>query len=245
MLEKVPGADELRRRAAEAALSAVEPGMKLGLGTGRTAEHFVRLLSARVKDGLDVVGVPTSERTADLARAGGIRLATLDEEPALDLTVDGADEVDRSLRLIKGGGGALLREKIVAAASRRMVVIVDAGKLVEVLGAFPLPIEVIPFGLAPTTRAIEATAANLGLSGPIGLRTVENVPFRSDSGHFILDAAFGRIEDPAALAEALAVIPGVVEHGLFLNLATAVIVAHANGIEWLSRDGNRSDGAPS
>lgn len=246
MLEQAPGADELRRRAAEAALSAVEPGMKLGLGTGRTAEHFVRLLSERVKEeGLEVIGVPTSERTADLARAGGIRLATLDEEPALDLTVDGADEVDRSLQLIKGGGGALLREKIVAAASKKMVVIVDASKLVEVLGAFPLPIEVIPFGLAPTTRAIEAVAAGLGLSGPISLRTLENVPFRSDSGHFILDAAFGRIENPAALAEALAAIPGVVEHGLFLHLASAAIVAHANGIEWLSGNGNTSDGASS
>jgi ribose 5-phosphate isomerase A len=126
-----------------------------------------------------------------------------------------------------------------------MIVIVDAGKLVEVLGAFPLPIEVVSFGLAPTTRAIETTAAGLGLSGPIILRTVGNVPFRTDSGHLILDAAFGRIDDPAALAEALAGIPGVVEHGLFLHLASAVIVAHANGIEWLSRDGNTSDGASS
>jgi ribose 5-phosphate isomerase A len=237
MLEKVPGDDELRRRAAEAALSAVEPGMKLGLGTGRTAEQFVRLLSARVKDGLDVVCVATSERTADLAKAGGIRLTTLDDEPVLDLTVDGADEVDRSLRLIKGGGGALLREKIVAAASERMIVIVDAAKLVSVLGAYPLPIEVVPFGHVATTREIEAAAAELGLGGTIRLRAFEGKPFLSDGGHFILDAAFGRIDDPAALAEALVAIPGVVEHGLFINLASAVIVAHANGIEWLSRDG--------
>lgn len=238
MLEKVPGDDELRRKAAEAALSAVEPGMKLGLGTGRTAEHFVRLLSARVKEGLAVVGVPTSERTADLARAGGIRVATLDDEPVLDLTVDGADEVDRSLRLIKGGGGALLREKIVAAASKRMIVIVDAGKLVSTLGAYPLPIEVVPFGLAATTRAIEAAASALGLAGPISLRTVGKETFRTDGGHFILDAAFGRIDDPAALAEALAGIPGVVEHGLFLDLASLVIVAHAKGIERLLRNDN-------
>jgi len=244
MLDKTLGDDELRRRAAEAALSVVEPGMKLGLGTGRTAEHFVRLLSARVKDGLSVVGVATSERTADLARAGGIRVATLDDEPALDLTVDGADEVDRSLRLIKGGGGALLHEKIVAAASERMVVIVDAGKLVSALGAFPLPIEVVPFGLTPTVRAIEAAAAGLGLSGPIRLRKVANEPFRSDSGHFIVDAAFGRIDDPAALAEALAGIPGVVEHGLFLDLASAVVVAHENGIEWLSPATSAPDGVP-
>jgi len=240
MLENVSTDDELRRQAAEAALSAVEPGMKLGIGTGRTAEHFVRLLGARVRDGLAVVGVPTSQRTADLARSEGIRLTTLDEEPALDLTVDGADEVDRSLRLIKGGGGALLHEKIVAAASKRMVVIVDAGKMVERLGAHPLPIEVIPFGLGATTRAIGAAATGLGLAGPITLRTAGNATFRSDSGHFILDAAFGRIDDPAALAGALAKIPGVVEHGLFLDFASAVVVAHAKGIEWLSRNDNNT-----
>lgn len=238
MLEKAPGDDELRRRAAEAALSLLEPGMKLGLGTGRTAEHFVRLLAERVKQGLDVVGVPTSQRTADLATAEGIRLTTLNDETQLDLTVDGADEVDRALRLIKGGGGALLHEKIVAAASDRMIVIVDAGKLVTTLGTHPLPIEVVPFGLAATTRAIETAAARLGLAGPISLRSNGNEAFRSDSGHFILDAAFGRIDDPAALAEALERIPGVVEHGLFLGLASAVIVAHAKEIEWLSRHGD-------
>lgn len=237
MLEKVPGDDELRRRAAEAALSAVERGMKLGIGTGRTAEHFVRLLAERVRQGLDVVGVPTSQRTADLARAERIPLTTLDEEPALDLTVDGADEVDRSLRLIKGGGGALLHEKIVAAASERMIVVVDEAKLVTTLGAYPLPIEVIPFGLGATRRAIETAAAGLGLAGPISLRSVGNATFRSDSGHFILDAAFGRIDDPAALAEALEKIPGVVEHGLFLDFASVVIVAHAKGIEWLPPNG--------
>jgi len=239
MLEKVSDDDELRRRAAEAALAAVEPGMKLGIGTGRTAEHFVRLLSARVKEGLEIVGIPTSERTADLARAGGIPLATLDDEPTLDLTVDGADEVDRSLRLIKGGGGALLHEKIVAAASKRMIVIVDAGKLVGVLGAFPLPIEVVPFGLASTVRAIEAVATRLGLSGEIRLRKLESVPFLSDSGHYIVDAGFGRIDDPASLADALAAVPGVVEHGLFLDFASNAIVARANGIEWLSRNDGR------
>lgn len=239
MLEQVPGDDELRKRAAEAALSAVEPGMKLGLGTGRTAEHFVQLLAARVRQGLTVVGVPTSQRTADLAKAEGIRVATLDDHPELDLTVDGADEVDPSLRLIKGGGGALLHEKIVAAASKRMIVIVDAGKLVTVLGAHSLPIEVIPFGLAATTKAIAKAATGLGLSGPLTLRTVGHATFRSDSGHFILDAAFGRIDDPAALAQALERIPGVVEHGLFLDFASAVVVAHANRIEWLSPDGSR------
>jgi ribose 5-phosphate isomerase A len=239
MLEK-SSEDELRRRAAEAALSAVEPGMKLGLGTGRTADHFVRLLAARVKDGLDVVGVATSERTAALAEAEGVRLATLEEEPALDLTVDGADEVDSSLRLIKGGGGALLREKIVAAASARMIVIVDAAKLVGVLGAFPLPIEVVPFGLAATTRAIEAVASGLGLSGPLTLRRNNGQIFLTDGGHYILDASFGRIEDPDGLAQGLARIPGVVEHGLFIGLASAAIVANPNEIKWLRRDSSPS-----
>jgi len=238
MLEKAPGDDELRWRAAEAALSVVEPGMKIGLGTGRTAECFVRLLAERVRGGLDVVGVPTSDRTARLAEVEGVRLTTLDDEPALDLTVDGADEVDPALRLIKGGGGALLREKIVAAASSRMIVIVDAAKLVSTLGAFPLPIEIVPFGLAATRRAIEKSTVGLGLSGPIRLRSDEARPFLTDGGHHILDASFGRIGDPEALAEALVRIPGVVEHGLFIGLASAAIVAHPNRIEWLSRPGN-------
>jgi ribose 5-phosphate isomerase A len=238
MLESKPSDDELRRQAAEAALLAVEPGMKLGLGTGRTAEHFVRLLGIKVRKGFDVICVPTSERTANLATSEGIRLTTLDDEPSLDLTVDGADEIDPSLRMIKGGGGALLREKIVAAASSRMTVVVDAAKQVQVLGAFPLPIEIVPFGLAATRRAIERAAAGLGLSGPITLRSVEDRPYLTDSGHLIFDAAFGRIENPEALADALAGIPGVVEHGLFIGLASAAIVAHPNGIEWLSRDGS-------
>jgi len=239
MLDKKPSDDELRRQAAEAALLAVEPGMKLGLGTGRTAEHFIRLLGVKARKGFDIVGVPTSERTASLAKSQGIRLATLDDEPALDLTVDGADEIDPSLRMIKGGGGALLREKIVAAASARMTVIVDAAKQVPVLGAHPLPIEVVPFGLAATRRAIEAAATSLGLSGPIALRSTEGRPFLTDGGHLILDASFSRIENPEALADKLARIPGIVEHGLFIGLASAAIVAHANGIEWLSRDGRR------
>jgi ribose 5-phosphate isomerase A len=239
MLDNKPSDDELRRQAAEAALLAVEPGMKLGLGTGRTAEHFIRLLGVKVRAGFDLVAVPTSERTADLAESEGIRLTTLDNEPALDLTVDGADEIDPSLRMIKGGGGALLREKIVAAASARMTVIVDAAKQVPVLGAFPLPIEVVPFGLAATRRAIDAAFAALGLSGPVTLRQVEGRPYLTDGGHFILDASLGRIEAPEALADRLSGIPGVVEHGLFIGLASAAIIAHPNGIEWLSRDRSR------
>ena len=233
MPEQAPDENELRRQAAGAALSVVEPGMKLGLGTGRTAEHFVRLLGARVRDGLDVVGVPTSERTAALAESEGVRLATLDEQPSLDLTIDGADEIDPQLCLIKGGGGALLREKIVAAASAQMIVIVDAAKLVNVLGAYPLPIEVAPFGLVATTRAIEKATSDLGLAGPVCLRTRDDKPFVTDGGHYILDAALGRIEKPEMLADRLARIPGVVEHGLFIGLASAAIIAHANGIEWL------------
>lgn len=233
MVDKLPSDDELRRMAAEEALGVVEPGMKLGLGTGRTAEHFVRLLGAKVRAGFEVVGVPTSERTAALATAEGVRLATLDEEPALDLTIDGADEIDSELRLIKGGGGALLREKIVAAASARMIVIVDAAKLVPVLGAFPLPIEVVPFGLAATRRAIEAVAAELGLSGAIAPRAADGRAFVTDGGHYILDASFGRIGEPERLADRLSAIPGVVEHGLFIGLASAAIVAHPNRIEWL------------
>jgi ribose 5-phosphate isomerase A len=233
MAEALPD-EELRRRAAQAALADVEPGMKLGLGTGRTAEQFVRLLGEKVRQGYDVVGVPTSERTAELAEAEGIRVTTLDAEPALDLTVDGADEVDPALRLIKGGGGALLREKIVASASRRMIVIVDAAKLVPTLGAFPLPIEVVPFGLRATHDAVEAAARRLGLTGAIVLRGRPDDPYVTDGGHHILDAAFGRIHDPVALGKALSAIPGVVEHGLFIGLASAVIVAHPDRIERLS-----------
>lgn len=241
MLEKAPSDnDELRRQAAEAALSEVEPGMKLGLGTGRTAEQFVRLLAPRVQDGLNILTVPTSERTAELARTLGIPTATLDDEPELDLTVDGADEVDPALRLIKGGGGALLREKIVAVASARLVVIVDGAKVVPVLGAHPLPIEVVPFGLAATRRAVSAAADGLGLTGTIALRTTGGQAFLTDGGHYILDASFGRINDAGALAGALAEIPGVVEHGLFIDLASIVIVARADGIERLSPKENKT-----
>ena len=158
MIEKRPGSEAQRLRSAEAALAEVAAGMKLGLGTGRSADAFVRLLGERVRSGLDVLGVPTSEKTMRLAEGEGIRLVTLDEHPVLDLTVDGADEIGPGLALVKGGGGALLREKIVAAASRRMLVVADATKIVDTLGAFPLPIEVVPFGLAATRGAIAEVA---------------------------------------------------------------------------------------
>jgi ribose 5-phosphate isomerase A len=219
-------ADAAKRRAAARALEAVRPGMRLGLGTGSTAAHFVALLGARVAEGLDVVGVPTSERTRQQAAALGIRLTTLDETPALDLTVDGADEFDGARRLIKGGGGALLREKIVAAASARMIVIADASKEVARLGRFRLPVEVDPFGLESTRRKVEATARAFGLDGPPALRRkADGLAFVTDGGHSILDCATGAIDDPEGLAAALDAIPGVVGHGLFLGLATAVIVA--------------------
>ena len=220
---------QLKIEAARVAVAEVEDGMRLGIGTGSTAEEFVRLLARRVAEGLQVVGVPTSERTASLCRELGVKLSTLDETPELDLTIDGADEIDPSLALVKGGGGALLREKIVAAASARMLVIADASKLVEVLGAFPLPVEVNPFGLRATQIAIAKAADGLGLAGPLTLRMTNGEPFVTDGGHFIVDASFGRIPDPRALSDALLAIPGVVEHGLFLGLADAAIVADVSG----------------
>ena len=226
--------DQRKREAAQRALALVEPGMRLGLGSGTTARHFVDLVGDKVAAGLDVRCVATSEATATQAKARGIPLATLDELPELDLTVDGADEIDRELRLIKGGGGALLREKIVAAASRRMAVIADATKLVSRLGAFPLPVEVVPFGLAATRRHIERAFVDLSLAGPIRLRG-EAAPFVTDGGHYILDCSLGAIFDPERLAEALSRIPGVVEHGLFIDYARTAIIAGAEGVEVIDR----------
>lgn len=223
-------ARQLKIEAARAALAHVTDGMRLGIGTGSTAEEFVRLLAEKVATGMTVIGVPTSERTAALCSELGVPLTTLDETPELDLTIDGADEIDPELTLIKGGGGALLREKIVAAASAQMVVIADESKNVEVLGKFPLPIEVNRFGLAATKIAIEKAAAALDLSGSLTLRMTGGEAFVTDGGHLILDASFGRIPDTRALSNALHAIPGVVEHGLFLGLARVAILAGADGI---------------
>jgi ribose 5-phosphate isomerase A len=223
--------DSRKRAAAARALEFVEPGMRLGLGTGSTARHFVELLAERVRGGLRIVGVPTSEATRLDAERLGVPLSTLEESPELDLTVDGADEIAPDLSLIKGGGGALLREKIVACASARMLVIADDSKWVAMLGRFALPIEVVPFGQAATRRAIEAAAAAAGCPGPALLRqTKDGLPFVSDCGHWILDAVLGRIPDPGALAERLARIPGVVEHGLFIGLAQTAILASPNEV---------------
>ena len=225
-----------KRTAAARALEFVRPGMRLGLGTGSTARHFVELLAGRVRDGLDVVAVATSEATRSDAERLRIPLSTLDETPALDLTVDGADEIAPDLTLIKGGGGALLREKIVAQASARMIVIADQSKWVPTLGRFPLPIEVVPFGLAATQRAVEAACAAAGSAAAAKLRQrKDGHAFVTDGGHFILDAALGRIADPKGLADRLAAIAGVVEHGLFIGLATIAVLAGAQGLRVVER----------
>jgi ribose 5-phosphate isomerase A len=228
--------DELKRQAAAKALEHVRDGMKLGLGTGSTAKHFVELLGERVRDGLNVIGVPTSDATRADAERCGIALTTLDELDRLDLTVDGADEVDGALNLIKGGGGALLREKIVAAASDRMIVIADESKWVASLGRFPLPVEVIPFGLAATRHALEKAFAASDVSGQMTVRKrSDGHVFVTDGGHWIIDAHLGRISDAPRLAGQLAAIPGVVEHGLFIGLASMALLAGPQGIRVVER----------
>jgi ribose 5-phosphate isomerase A len=225
-----------KRAAAARALELVRPGMRLGLGTGSTAKHFVELLADRVRSGVDVIAVPTSEATRVQAERLGIPLTTLDETPQLDLTVDGADEIAPDLTLIKGGGGALLREKIVACASARMIVIADQSKWVPMLGRFPLPIEVVPFGLAATLRNIEAGAVAAGCAGNMRLRRrADGHAFVTDGGHWIVDAAFERIPDPKSLANRLDATAGVVEHGLFIELAHTAVVAGPNGVRVVER----------
>jgi ribose 5-phosphate isomerase A len=229
-------ADSYKQAAAARAIDFVRSGMRLGLGTGSTARHFVELLAARVRAGFDVIAVPTSEATRAQAAKLGIPLATLDDTPELDLTVDGADEIAPDLTLIKGGGGALLREKIVAAASAHMIVIADESKWVQVLGRFPLPIEITPFGAAATRRAVEAAAASAGSPGPAQLRRAsDGHAFVTDGGHWLLDAHLQRIADPVALAGRLAAVPGVMEHGLFIGLARTAILAGPSGVRLVER----------
>lgn len=208
------------------AATLVRSGMAVGLGTGSTAVHFVRALAARVRtEGLELRAVPTSRATRELAAAEGLTLVDLDEVGTLDLTVDGADEIGPELALIKGGGGALLWEKIVASASREMVVIADASKVLPALGRFPLPVEVMPLGW---TR-VRARLLELGAQSVERRAGAGGAPFVTDGGHWILDARFGRIPDPAALARALDAIVGVVEHGLFVGLARRALVGHDDG----------------
>lgn len=224
-------AEEQKRAAARGALEFVEDGMRLGLGTGSTAVHFVDAVGELVAKGLDIVCVPTSEATAAQARGLGIPLTTLEETPELDLTVDGADELDDALNLIKGGGGALLREKIVASASERMVVIVDESKHSRVLGSFALPVEVVPFGVEATSRRLTAVARDFGCQGDVTMRMKDGEPFVTDGQHYIYDCAFGVIADPAGLAIELNRIPGVVENGLFIEMATLAIVGTDSGVQ--------------
>src|SRR5436309_151899 len=220
--------DELKQNAAEAALAYVKPGMVLGLGTGSTARHFLAGVARLVANGVDIKGVPTSLATAEEAKQLGIPLTSLEESFWLDLTVDGADQVDPKLDLIKGMGGALFREKIVAAASKKFVVIIDDSKLVRRLGTkTPLPVEVHPFGWKNAAAALEVLGAK------IELRKNGDEPFRTDNGNHILDAHFGAIRGPAKLASRISSIPGVVGHGLFLKMAHAVLVASQMGVRTL------------
>jgi ribose 5-phosphate isomerase A len=222
-------ANEAEKEAAgRAGAKLVRDGDVVGLGTGSTAYFAVVALGERVKAGLKIVGIPTSVQTADLARGVGIQLTTLDEHPEIDITIDGADELDPKLNLIKGGGGALTREKVIASASKKMVVVADSSKVVSVLGKFPLPVEVIAFARAVVERKIAA----LGASPKLRTKA-DGSPYITDNGNQILDCSFGKIADPPALALALSNIPGIVEHGLFIGLAKMALVGRGNGVEEL------------
>ncbi len=224
--------EDQKRAAAEAALEYIKPGMKLGLGTGSTAEHFVRALSIRVQAGLKIVAVATSERTAELARELGIEVAELGAVRHLDMTIDGADEIGPGLNLIKGGGGALLREKIVASASDRMIVIADGAKVVETLGRFPLPVEIVPFAYSITMERIAEAVARCGCAQNLmHLRGGEGHAFKTDGGNYIADCSAQTIPDPERLARALEGIPGVVDHGLFISLASLALVGSQSGVK--------------
>ena len=221
---------QLKQRAADAAVALVKDGMILGLGTGSTAKLAVDTLGKRVAGGLRVTGIPTSEFTGEQARSLGIPISTLDDHPEIDLTIDGADEVELGpLNLIKGRGGALLREKIVASASKQLVIIVDESKLVEKLGShFAVPVEVVPFGWPSTARELAALGAKVTLRPGS-----DGKPFVTDGGHYIVDCAFGPIGSPSKLEQELNSVVGVVEHGLFLKMASRVIVAGHDGVQVL------------
>jgi ribose 5-phosphate isomerase A len=220
----------LKKIAAEAAVHRVKDGMVVGLGTGSTVRYSIEKIGRLVDEGLDILGVPTSEATADLARSLGISLTTLVEHPEVDLTIDGADEVDPNLDLIKGMGGALFREKLVALASSEMIVVVDESKLVDSLGQkTPIPVEVLPFGWTATRDRLQALGCDPSL------RRTDSGPFVTDNGNYILDCRFPRIDDPADLARRLKEITGVLEHGLFLGMADLVLVGHPEGVREMRR----------
>ncbi len=240
--------DTAKFAAAKRASEFVEPGMKVGLGTGSTAAWLVKCLGERVRDeGLKIIAVPTSDRTAELAREVGIKVVSLTEARWLDLTIDGADEFDADLSLIKGGGGAHLQEKIVATASDRMMLIADASKRVEMLGKFPLPVEVIPFGWQASQVLIEETLIGLGMDGQkTTLRMNNDKPFVTDEGNHVLDLHLNRIENPRQLSMILNQIPGIVENGLFIDICDAVVIGYGDGnavVEELDAPDAESDAA--
>jgi ribose 5-phosphate isomerase A len=221
--------------AAQKAFEYVKDGMKLGLGTGSTADEFTKILSDYVKNGLDVICVPTSENTKDLAESLNIPLASLENLNFLDLTVDGADEVDDDLSLLKGGGGALLREKIIAFNSKKMIVIADDTKKVSKLGEFRLPIELIKFEHKITINRVLEKLENIGYPGTAELRVINGNPFTTDSENLIYDLSIGLIEEPAIIDNLLNSIPGVVENGLFVDMANIVIIGEQNGVKIIEK----------
>lgn len=223
--------EDQKKAAALAALDYVKPGMKVGLGTGSTANHFIDALGAKVKDGFEVLAVPTSRQTRDRATKLGIPLTDLEKHPFLDLTVDGADEFDDRFQLIKGGGGALLLEKIVASSSRYMIVVADESKKVGMLGRFPLPVEVVPFGVKATAWKIERALRICGIEGKIALRVKDGKPFVTDTGNAILDVAIGKIPEPERLSNLLNITPGVVDHGLFIGICGIILMGTNDGVK--------------
>lgn len=231
MISELSPADQAKYAAAKRSVEFIETGMRVGLGTGSTAAWMVRCLGERVeKEGLRIKAVPTSIQTAELAKNLGIQVISLDEARWLDLTIDGADECDDELNLIKGGGGALLREKIVATASDQMIVIADADKEVGMLGSFPLPVEVIPFGWQTTKSLVEEALLNVEVAGyQATLRRKNQDIFRTDEGNFILDLNLKKIENPRQLALILNQIPGVVENGLFIDICDVAIIGSSDG----------------